>query len=417
MKVLVVTSLRHHLGKMRSVLEELRERGCEIQLVTAQNSVWLPGGDFEAALRGCGFCYRRLAELRLHPEFHARLRPRLRALAAGLAERFGSGERPPGYTSDADLGYSLLESVEDHVLFQLLFEEERPDAALALHENGFWSRNFAVVCAEQGVPFFTFQEGPSYDIFTPTLLSEYGYYADRTFLWGESERRRLLGAGVRDEQLRVVGPAYLDALVASRPSRAEARAKLGLEIPDGAGLVVFAPANPGNVPVSRTFHEALLRFVASRPALHLCLKWWPGGRFPVMETLDERSRDVLGPRYASFWKESAYDVLFAADCVIGHASTLAGEAVALGVPFLELAWEGSETDPIAGLSRHAGAEKLTGPADLPRVEEYARGRVPVLVQAYTRAYRLDFFDGIRGDSTRRTCDEILGLLAARRDAA
>ena len=404
MKILIFTGLEHHVSRMQSVIDAFESSGHEILLISSQNPYGDHLSDFEIPLKRTGRPYRLLSHYRLDPRLKPQISKIQRRVFAAMRERFKAGSAPPWFAMGSGHDLSVAEVIEDEATMEVVLDTERPDAIVVLHEANFWTRTLASVAARTGYPLYSFQEGLFYHIMANNALKLFAEFSRTMFSWGQRDMARMVGAGADPKRLVEIGPTHLCPALNDQSSRAEIKVSLGL--PANNKLLLLIVPNGMVTQLPKQFLDSLAQFVVSNPNLHFACKWRAvesGAHKPPIEAL---FRQALGDRYHSFAAEDPYTVVRAADCVLTQATTLGCEAVGLGCPVLEIAWEGSDAQSILDLNDLAGIERVHGISDFPLIARYLDEGIPADIAMATQSFKDKCLGGMRGDSARMVVDHI-----------
>ncbi len=239
-----------------------------------------------------------------------------------------------------------------------------PDVAVTYAEAGGWGRALALECRRSGVPLAGLQHGFIYRHWlnyrheTDETLAAPGNPADRgfpfpaaTLLFDRQAARHLLDAGsFPADTLAVTGSPRLDELIAAvralTPTDAE-RVRRAAGGGDSRLLVLFA----GKEREARPFLPALIEAVRGMPDMQLVIKPHPA------ETADVYAAAVAGVENVRVVDSGAAlaDLLAVARAVVTVNSTVAIDALALGVPSVVIGLPNNLTPFVeAGLMAGAG---------------------------------------------------------------
>lgn len=404
MKLLFFTGLDHHVRRLEPLVVEAEERGHEVCLVTAQNPYCGHLADFELGLRRLERPYRILSDYREDDRFAPELFARRRDLYAALRRAYEAGAPPPWFAAGTALDFGIAETAEEAAAMSVALQVERPDAVVLLHEGNFWTRIFTSVAMNAGTPVYSFQEGLYYDILRDGLLIEYARQSRRVFVWGERDRRRTIQAGAEPERLLAVGTPHLDPIVRNWPTREAARERLGLD-PERP-LVLLVPPNGIVAQLGEAFLRGVADWMRRHPHIQFATKWRVVEDGAHRPRTDAFFRAQLGDQYRVFAAEDPYEVVAAADVALATATTLGSEAIALGVPLLEITWGQGDAEAVIDWGRICSTEKIAGPADLEHIGRYLEEGPPEDAIEGARRFRDDAFAGLTGRATADVLDHI-----------
>lgn len=209
---------------------------------------------------------------------------------------------------------SLMEMFETRRALEIMFSDPdlRPDAFIGLHENNFWVKNIAHTCSLHGVPHYIFQEGYLRDQDQETLNKQLlaCEYSDKIFVWGESSKEKYIEAGIPESKIVISGPMHLQGW---------GRKKRNL---NGPFTVIYC------VPLMQHYKG---NFVKDWQKLSAYLQ-----KNNIRGMLRFHPMDnVNNPNLPILQGTDPFPALLQADLVLSQHSTLALEAMALGIPMLE----------------------------------------------------------------------------------
>jgi hypothetical protein len=240
--------------------------------------------------------------------------------------------------------------------------------------------------------------------------SDHGFpHPDRTLLFDVHAARHLAGPGhLPAETLRVTGSPGRDSLVEACTrlgpgSREAIRRELG--VPPGDRVLVLAAKFTeiqGELP-------ALFRAVSARPSVRLVIKTHPA------ETAEPYAALAAGAAGISIQPPNAdlARLLTAADALVTRNSTVAIDALVLGLPALVLGLP-SNLSPFVEAGMMAGASAGAVPQALERVL-YDRGARDGLIEC-ARQFTAGGGMPADGRAAERAAEEILALAGSSRPA-
>ncbi len=296
--------------------------------------------------------------------------------------------------------------IENFYLLRRMFEVERPDLVLALHEMNSWGKILGYLCHEFGVPFVSLQEGLYYgDSGIYRFNTE---YSAGCLVWGESTREVLLNAGGCDDKIFEVGNTHLYKAVREyqKPELVR-RTKKELGIRKGGRMVTLCMSGLG---YGETFQlpDSLLAWVKAAPEMTLVIKWHPFNNKKVLQRISERFVDF--PNIRSLQQYDTYKLLAASDvCVLFGNSTTGLETLAFDKPLVEVFLDGQ----VYCYAEQGVAERAPALADVPAVvEKIFRDGVPAERKARIKDYLQHNLCWSGGDSVERTMAALTRILAA-----
>lgn len=295
--------------------------------------------------------------------------------------------------------------IENFYLLRRMFEVERPDLVLVLHEMNSWGKILGYLCHEFGVPFVSLQEGLYYgDSGIYRFNTE---YSTGCLVWGESTREVLLKAGGCDDKIFVVGNTHLsEAIREHQKPELIRKTKKDLGVRKGGRMITLFM---GGLGYGEAFElpNSLLSWVKATPDLTLAIKWHPFNNKKTLERISERFIDF--PNVCSLQQYDTYNLLAASDvCVLFGNSTTGLETLAFDKPLVEVFLNGQ----VYCYSDQGVAERAPALADVPAVvEKIFREGVAAERKARVEEYlRRNLCS--RAGSVERTVDAITRVISA-----
>ena len=295
------------------------------------------------------------------------------------------------YVEPFILASSVHEFCETLLAFDQMFEREKPDLVLILHGANAWGALIAYLCQARKIPCMAFSEGltRNRDQETQNKQSLAAEYISHLCVWSEAARSAYLEAGVLSEKLYVTGVPHLDPWLKERP------AKQGK-------VVAFCP------PLTSRYEGDLGKAVsqlaewAQKSRVNLVLRFHPFDN--VAEHV--RQQLVSNPFVQVFTGETL-ELLSLADVVISQHSTVAVEALALGVPLVEL-----DIDGVGVLESlvQQGVAIPVGDGELDKLNKMLSGELSVSANL-RKAWVEKNIGPLDGKSVERVVNVIGGILA------
>ncbi len=296
--------------------------------------------------------------------------------------------------------------IENFYLLRRMFEVERPDLVLVLHEMNSWGKILGYMCHEFGVPYVSLQEGLYYG---DTEFYHFNTeYSTGCLVWGESTRAVLLKAGGCDDKIFVVGNTHLpEAIREHQKPEVIRKTKKELGVRKGGRLVTLFM---GGLGYGDAFElpDSLIAWAKATPDLTLAIKWHPFNNKTVLQRISERFVDLTNVR--SLQQYDTYNLLAASDvCVLFGNSTTGLETLAFDKPLVEVFLNGQAYCYF----EHGVAERAPVLGDVPAVvEKIFRDGVPAERKARVEEY-LGYNLCSRDDkSVERTIDALTRVLSA-----
>ena len=246
--------------------------------------------------------------------------------------------RLSSYVDPYMLAYSFREAEECLKSFRLILSEEAPDVVVVLHENSFWTKTLAYLCAEKDILCIAFQEGllRHRDQETHRKQTTSAEYVRYLLVWSEESKRAYIDAGIDKEKLSVVGIPHLDSLFKIQQNK-DSWEKLRLGVREGSGfgiakpLVVFAPpilSRYEGDPV-KAITEIVGWGTANYINIAICLH-----PLEPRENLDSVRVAIENNKHTArvFMGSITLDLIASSDLVITQHSSIGLESLALNIP-------------------------------------------------------------------------------------
>jgi hypothetical protein len=406
-KAFCFIALKHHGRYLFPLTRALQARGMEIVYPTATAE-----SPFEITFIEEGMPYRHTLSY-LDPDLTRETEAAYRKLRSIWKEKLLQSSILHTFTLCIQ-DKALRMHVENFYLIRRMFEVERPDLVLALHEMNSWGKILGYLCHEYGVPYVTLQEGLYYgDTEFYRLNTE---YSTGCLIWGESTREVLLKAGGCDDKIFIIGNTHLpEAIREHRRPEAIRKVKKELGVRKGGRLITLFMGGLG-YHQNFVFPERLLSWIKADPDLTLAVKWHPFNGKTTIQQISAHLGDF--PNVRSLQQYDTYNLLAASDaCALFGNSTTGLETLAFGKPLVEVHLEGQPYSYYAqGL-----AEPAAGLEGVPvAIEKIFRDGIPAERQArveqYLR-YNLHLLDGRNVERTMEALTKILSASAARKSHA
>lgn len=210
MKVVFFFGREHHILKLKSVYDALKDGGVDVLGIYSTNSINIdPTSEY---------IWRYDVE-------HRHLHDYLDGDIAREIEEVS--EHPQRYSLFPDLNqhiapfwisHSVREASETLALGKRMFERESPDAFVALHANNCWTRPLLYLAQERGIKTYAFQEGLLRHRDQETMNKQFtsAEFVDTLFTWSQSDMAAYVGSGVKESIVKPVGPTHLDGYIGIR---------------------------------------------------------------------------------------------------------------------------------------------------------------------------------------------------------
>jgi hypothetical protein len=329
-KAFCFLALKHHSRFLLPITRVLERRGMEIQYLTAPAEM-----PFELTLQDEGLSYRHTqsyAEPRLSEEIDRAYRE----VRSAWKEKFLQSEVLHHFTLPVQ-DKVLRMHVDNFYLFRRMFEVEKPDLVLALHELNSWGKMLGYLSHEFGVPFITLQEGLYY---APAAVYRFHTeYSSACLVWGEATREVLIRSGGSADKIFVVGNTHLGRVVTEESSPAAIeRTRNDLCAGRDQKIVTLLMGGLG-YDKGFAFPPVLLDWLRAHPELILICKWHPVTNKLAIEEIARSLNSI--PNIRMLQEFDTYRLLAASEvCAVFGNSTTGLEALAFGKPLIEVQLSG-----------------------------------------------------------------------------
>ena len=398
-KAMCFIALSHHIRMIFPIVQDLTRRGMEVVYFVAPAE-----SAFEITLLDEGLPYLHALDY-ADAEVQAQIRRAYKELRSPWQEKilaYPALQVVPFPIQDKN-NWSMLESLFS---FRRMFEVEKPDLLIALHERNMWGKLIGHLSHELSIPYLTFQEG--YYFGSPSCYRFHTDYSTACVVWGEFKRNLLIRGGSCPDKTVPLGNIDLwksRAETLKPETVAATRQELGIGPQKKLVLFLMCNANYATLPTER-----LTRWLEARGDIVAVFKWHPITGPKVIERATQHLKSC--PFVISSQNLNTYKLMGASDvCVIVGTSTSGMEALAYGKPLLEIRVPDREfsfagqglAEPVAGFEQVA--EKIEA--------MLARGVPPERVER-VEAYMKDLF-AFRDDKTpERIADMVGEMLRARK---
>lgn len=399
-KAFCFIALKHHGRFLFPVTRALQAQGMEIIYPTATAE-----SPFEITFIEEGMPYRHTLSY-LDAAVTREMEAAYRQIRSIWKERILEGSILHSFTICIQ-DKALRMHVENFYLLRRMFEMERPDLVLVLHEMNSWGKILGYLCHEFGVPFVSLQEGLYYgDSGIYRFNTE---YSTSCLVWGESTRQVLLGAGGSDDKIFPVGNTHLSTAIREH-QRADSvrKTRKQLGVPREGRLVTLFMGGLGYGDKFR-LPDGLVAWAKASPEITLAVKWHPFNNKKDIETMSAPLAEI--PNVHSLQQYDTYKLLAASDvCVLFGNSTTGLESLAFGKPLVEVHLAGQHFSYL----EEGVAEPAATLDDVPAaVERILRHGISAERKEKVAAYLRHNLCSQDGHSVDRTMAEITRVLAAR----
>jgi UDP-N-acetylglucosamine 2-epimerase/glycosyl transferase family 2 len=361
-KAFCFLALKHHSRFLLPVTRALEAQGMEILYLTAPAEM-----PFELTLQEEGLPYRHTQEY-LNQDVVEKINVAYRSIRSVWKEKVLQSAVLNHFTLPVQ-DKILRMHVDNFYLFRRMFEVEKPDLVLALHELNSWGKMLGYLSHDFGVPMITLQEGLYY---APAAVYRFHTeYSSACLVWGEATREVLVRSGGSSDKIFVIGNTHLQTVIKKESDREALRkTKQELTIGEGQKVVTLLMGGLG-YDKGFTFPQELLDWVRAQPELVLICKWHPVTNKLAIEQIGQDLSAI--PNVRTLQQFDTYRLLAASDvCVVFGNSTTGLEALAFGKPLLEVQLSGLEYS----FARHRVAGAVATLAEIPQaVDQILKGIV------------------------------------------
>jgi GT2 family glycosyltransferase len=331
-KAFCFLALKHHSRFLLPITRALEAQGMEIIYLTAPAEM-----PFELTLQEEGLSYRHTQEY-LNQDVVGQISVAYRSVRSAWKEKVLQSAVLNHFTLPVQ-DKILRMHVDNFYLFRRMFEAEKPDLVLALHELNSWGKMLGYLSHEFRVPMITLQEGLYY---APAAVYRFHTeYSSACLVWGEATREVLVRSGGSSDKIFVVGNTHLQAVIKKETDADALRStRQELTIGDSQKVVTLLMGGLG-YDRGFTFPQELLDWIRVHPELVLVCKWHPVTNKLAIEQIGHDLNAIANVR--TLQQFDTYRLLAASDvCIVFGNSTTGLEALAFGKPLLEVQLSGLE---------------------------------------------------------------------------
>jgi len=326
-KIIAYVALKHHTRFIVPVMEKLAALGADTRYVVAQAE-----RSQEITALACGLDYVHIFDY-LSPDDNTDIQANYlrerRVFSRALCKDIALAAQMVTVTDK-----TLYATAQEYIGFRNMIRTEKPALCLALHELNRWGKTLAFWAKKFNVPFISLQEGLGYN-------QDFGYtghvqYSTLNLVWGERIKKKFSDYEAPVERIIPVGNTHISREKAYQEKnniREKMRKTLklnGKTVP----LFIFTSHPPDRNTVQR-----LLETTVKQPHLKMIIKFHPACRYEVY--------DAWKSEIPKSWHKhlifvhgayNVYDLMSASDlCVLAAPSTTGIEAIAFGIPLIQLA--------------------------------------------------------------------------------
>ena len=375
--VLAFCGRKHHYERLSPVVNALRAKGVNVSYFVSDNAIQLDSSLEYLIPANEQFVHAQgyLSEKDI---------PQVTEMTHWMLSQSSGNQTGDfrNYISPFWLAFTAREMAEGIVSFRNMLVSQKPDCVLILHEANYWGKALAYLCHEAGVPCISFQEGHlrHRDQFTQGKFALSCEYSTKVLMWSESSKQAYVNSGISAEKLEVVGIPHLDKwfslLLETPPNellnmKHNIRFRLGLR--NTLLLVTFALPQLGRYDGSPMKAIGMLSDWSADNPVQLAIRFHP---FEAEETV-RRVRDALidHPRARVIEDGETISLVLASDAVISQHTTIAVEALALGVPLVEI--DVDHVGVLESLAEQGVAVPMTSKADFSKIPDVVSGKLSV----------------------------------------
>jgi len=308
---------------------------------------------------------------------------------------------------------STREAIELTFAYRRLLEKEKPDCVLILHANNFFTRLLAHLCQEKAIPVVAFQEGHlrKRDEKTQGKQSMAADDCTKLLTWSEGAKSEYVKTGIPESKLAVVGIPHLDdwfKLINTTPAdkitQAKAHQKWELGYRPNARLACLALPLISRFDGNGMKHLGLIADWSASTGTQVAFRFHPFESKAIVEKI--KSAVAEHPYTKVVETGETLALVLASDLILSQHTTIAVEALALGVPLAEIDLE--NVGVLESLAEQEVAIKI-GRGELGKVKQILDGKLKV--DSVKLHNWLEYNIGQRdGESASRAVSEIERLM-------
>ncbi len=325
-QILAYIALPHHTRFITPVMETLSKSGANIHYIVGQAE-----RSQETTAIQLGLDYDHIYDFITDTD-HDQIRQHYSLLkqtvATALKKDFLLGTLPVTVTDK-----TLHATAMEYVGIRNLLAQKKPDLCFCLHELNRWGKMFAFWAKKKQIPFFTLQEGLTYNL-------DFGYsghaqYATQNLVWGERVKQKMVSFDAPESKIIPVGNTHLAKEIAFQETqqiRKKKRASYGISH-CFVSLLLLSSTLPDPDLLAPVFTA-----VSDTDSQALFVKFHPASKKPQLDQWRSAVKTLFN-RHIHFIhaQESTYDLISMADvCVLAQPSTTGLEAIAFGKPLVKL---------------------------------------------------------------------------------
>ena len=337
-KIISFAGRIHHWQKLSPLVEGLRQQGANIAYLCTDNATnndpttayLFPAHEqFIHALN-----YLRQPSVQMVTEM-------TRSILSHIDQQVATPETDIcNFVEPFWISYSIREACESMVSFANMLDTEKPSCVLILHENNFWTKSLAYLCKMKDIPCVCFQEGmlrlrDQKTLGKQSMASE---YSRKLLVWSESAKQHYLESGINPDKVEVTGILHLDRwfrFLKNKEQFEQARQahKLTLGFTNGK-LVTFALPQINRYEGNPMHAIGKLSDWAADHFVQVAFRFHPFENEDIVEKL--KGNLASHPTAKVITGGETNELLASSDLAISQHSTIAVEAMALGVPLVEM---------------------------------------------------------------------------------
>lgn len=385
MKVSIFLGRIHHFLKLQSIISNFVDAGDDVQIILARNSINIdPATEYLHKYNITSYNY---ASDYIDLAGVERINSMTEQLMNFSVDPKLNSTVPPFWIAS-----SIREAAEDIVGFEQYLKISNPDVVLALHEQNFFVKILFYLAQQKGIQTFSLQEGIIL-VREEDILHRYSSgtaYTNKLFSWSDYDR-----AFYSDpSKIIPAGPPHLDEWILLRENLPgylayKIKFRKTLDTNSKAPLITFMPPRLDLYKGDFVADFTGLSEWTRNKGISLVLRLHPFQAGPFVQQL----KDSFLDKYAHV---RAYDnpdgipCIAGSDVIVTQTSTVELEAIALGVPVVEIdtGYNGLEQP----LWKH-GAATLVERDEFNKIGDVLQGKFDIDAVNEFRKDRLALADG------------------------
>jgi hypothetical protein len=402
-KCFCFVALKHHSRFLLPITRVLEAEGVDVRYLTAPAEM-----PFEITLMEEGLSYTHPFSY-LTPEVAEKVESAYRQVRMAWREKMLASPLLNYYIIPLQ-DKTLRLQVENFYLFRQMFEQEKPDFVLALHELNSWGKLLGYLSHEYKIPSITLQEGLYY---APTGVYRFHTeYSTACLVWGEATREVLVRSGGSADKIFVVGNTHLASAIAQATHpEAVQETKKELQLAPGRKVVVILMGGVGYQD-EFAFPAEFVNWVRDTSEYTVVCKWHPQTNRNVIDRIESGFGNSPHLRFVQHY--DTYQLLAVSDvCVVFGNSTTGLEALAFDKPLIEVLIPGLEYS----FAAQGVAEGVIGLSAVPAAVQhvFTHGVSTERSQKVKEYLEQNLAETLDGRSVERAVDLISRMLAIQEE--